>query len=116
MDPSEARPPMKRITAKDPESRSSEPVADNIAHLARLFPEAFTEGKVNFAVLRELLGDAIEAIMRLQLLEDEFDLPACRIDLSDGVGVECRTDASSPIPPRHARHRGRLRRPADRVT
>ena len=60
MDPSVARPPMKRITAEDPESRSSDPVADNIAHLARLFPEAFNEGKVNFAVLRELLGDAVD--------------------------------------------------------
>ena len=51
---------MKRITAEDPESRSSHSVADNIAHLARLFPEAFTEGKVNFTVLRELLGDATD--------------------------------------------------------
>ena len=51
---------MNRITAEDPESRSSEPVANNIAHLARLFPEAFAEGKVSFAVLRELLGDAVD--------------------------------------------------------
>ena len=51
---------MKRITEEDPESRSPDLVADNIAQLARLFPEAFTEGKVDFAVLRELLGDAID--------------------------------------------------------
>ena len=51
---------MKRITAEDPESRSPDLVADNITRLARLFPEAFTDGKVNFAVLRELLGDAID--------------------------------------------------------
>ena len=51
---------MKRITAEDPDSRSSDLVADNIAHLARLFPEAFTEGEVNFTVLRELLGDATD--------------------------------------------------------
>ena len=51
---------MKRITPEDPESRSPDLVADNVAHLARLFPEAFTEGKVNFAVLRELLGDAVD--------------------------------------------------------
>ena len=51
---------MKRITEEDPESHSSDLVADNIAQLARLFPEAFTEGKVDFAVLRELLGDAID--------------------------------------------------------
>ena len=51
---------MKRITEEDPESRSPDLVADNIAQLARLFPEAFTEGKVDFAVLRELLGNAID--------------------------------------------------------
>ena len=51
---------MKRITPEDPESRSPDLAADNVAHLARLFPEAFTEGKVNFAVLRELLGDAVD--------------------------------------------------------
>ena len=51
---------MKRITAEDSESRSPDLVADNIAQLARLFPEAFTEGKVNFTVLRELLGDATD--------------------------------------------------------
>ena len=51
---------MKRITPEDPESRSPDLVADNVAHLARLFPEAFIEGKVNFAVLRELLGDAVD--------------------------------------------------------
>ena len=51
---------MKRITPEDPESRSPDLVADNVAHLARLFPEAFIEGKVSFAVLRELLGDAVE--------------------------------------------------------
>ena len=51
---------MKRITAEDPESRSADLVSDNIAQLARLFPEAFAEGKVDFAVLRELLGDAVD--------------------------------------------------------
>ena len=51
---------MKRITAEDPESRSPDSVADNITQLARLFPEAFTEGKVNFAILRELLDDAMD--------------------------------------------------------
>ena len=50
MDPSVARHPMKRITAEDPESRSPEPMADNAAQLARLFPEAFTEGRVNLPV------------------------------------------------------------------
>ena len=51
---------MKRIAAEDPESRSPDPAADNLAQLARLFPEAFAEGKVDFDILRELLGDAVD--------------------------------------------------------
>ena len=51
---------MKRITANDPESASPDVAADNVAELARLFPDAFTEGKVDFAVLRELLGGALD--------------------------------------------------------
>ena len=51
---------MKRITAKGPESRSTDFIAENIAHMARLFPEAFAEGEVKFDVLKELLSDAID--------------------------------------------------------
>ena len=51
---------MKRITAEDPESRSPDGMADNVAQLARLFPEAITDGKVDFDALRELLGEAID--------------------------------------------------------
>ena len=51
---------MKRITGEDPESRSPDLVESNITELARVFPEAFAEGKVNFAVLQELLGEAID--------------------------------------------------------
>ena len=51
---------MNRITAEDPESRSPDPVADNIAQLARLYPEACADGKVDFDVLRALLGDAVD--------------------------------------------------------
>ena len=50
---------MKRITVEDPESRSPDLVESNLTELARVFPEAFAEGKVNFAVLQELLGEAI---------------------------------------------------------
>ena len=51
---------MKRITAEDPESRSPDLVAANIRELARLFPDAVAEGKVDFKALRELLGDAVD--------------------------------------------------------
>ena len=43
---------MKRITTNDPETRSADVVAENLEHLKILFPEAFTEGKVDFEVLK----------------------------------------------------------------
>ena len=51
---------MKRVTAEDPESGSPDVVAANIAEVARLFPDAIAEGKVDFEALRELLGDAVD--------------------------------------------------------
>ncbi|PIE43455.1 MAG: site-specific DNA-methyltransferase [Gammaproteobacteria bacterium] len=47
---------MKQVQPKDGES--ADIVADNIEQLQALFPEAFSEGGVNFDVLRQLLGDA----------------------------------------------------------
>ena len=51
---------MERIIVGDPETRSAEIVVENLERLKGLFPEAFTEGKVDFDVLRQLLGDAVE--------------------------------------------------------
>jgi adenine-specific DNA-methyltransferase len=51
---------MKKLTAQDAETKSPDLVAENIDRLKSLFPEAFTEGKVDFDVLRQLLGDAID--------------------------------------------------------
>ncbi len=51
---------MQQITNADPETRSPDSVADNVAQIKSLFPEAFTEGKIDFDVLRQLLGDAVD--------------------------------------------------------
>lgn len=51
---------MKRFSANDPETRSAEIVQENVQHLKELFPEAFTEGKIDFDVLKQLLGDAVD--------------------------------------------------------
>ena len=51
---------MQKIIADDPETRSPDIVADNLEKLQTLFPEAFTEGGVDFEVLRQLLGDAVD--------------------------------------------------------
>jgi len=51
---------MKKLTPDDPETRSADLLAENIENLKTLFPEAFTEGKVDFDVLRQLLGGAVD--------------------------------------------------------
>ncbi len=51
---------MEPIEPQDDESKSSDIVADNISHLAALFPAAITEGKIDFEVLRQLLGDSVD--------------------------------------------------------
>ena len=51
---------MKRLTAEDPETKSPDIVAENIEKIKAIFPEAFTEGKVDFEVLKQLLGSAID--------------------------------------------------------
>jgi hypothetical protein len=47
---------MKKLTANDPETRSADILADNIEQLKALLPEAFTEGKIDFDVLKQLLA------------------------------------------------------------
>ena len=51
---------MKKIILNDPETLSADVVAENLEHLKVLFPEAFTEGKVDFEVLKQLLGGAVD--------------------------------------------------------
>ena len=51
---------MEKLVSGDPEARSLDAVANNLERLRALFPGAFTEGKVDFEVLRQFLGDAVE--------------------------------------------------------
>ena len=51
---------MKKIRAGEPQTCSADIVSDNLERLKALFPEAFTEDKVDFAVLRELLGGTVD--------------------------------------------------------
>jgi adenine-specific DNA-methyltransferase len=48
--------PIKKVTEQD--GQSADIIADNIEQMKSLFPDAFTEGGVNFDVLRQILGDA----------------------------------------------------------
>jgi adenine-specific DNA-methyltransferase len=51
---------MNPITRTDPEAKSADILAENIARLKEIFPEAFTEEKVDFGVLKQLLGGAVD--------------------------------------------------------
>jgi len=51
---------MQKFIADSPETQSADLVAGNIELLKSLFPEACTEGKVDFEVLKQLLGGAVE--------------------------------------------------------
>jgi adenine-specific DNA-methyltransferase len=51
---------MQKLSLNDPETKSADAVADDVESLKALFPEAFTEGKIDFDVLKQLLGGAVE--------------------------------------------------------
>ncbi|MBF0311693.1 MAG: site-specific DNA-methyltransferase [Magnetococcales bacterium] len=51
---------MKKLTPNDPEMQSADLLVENVERLKALFPEAFTEGRIDFAVLKELLGGHVD--------------------------------------------------------
>lgn len=51
---------IEKIKKGDELTQSLDIVNDNIARLKELFPEVFTEGKIDFKVLQDILGDEIE--------------------------------------------------------
>lgn len=51
---------IKKLVLDDPETHSTDIVAGNIQALEALFPEAFKEGSIDFDVLKQLLGGAVE--------------------------------------------------------
>jgi adenine-specific DNA-methyltransferase len=51
---------IEKLTAGHPDTQSADIVAGNIEALRTLFPEAFTEGKIDFEVLKQCLGGAVD--------------------------------------------------------
>ena len=51
---------MKKLIPNDAETKSADIIADNIRSLRALFPEAFEEGRIDFEVLKSLLGAAVD--------------------------------------------------------
>lgn len=52
---------MKKLTAGDPETKTADVVSANIEALRALFPIAFGEAGIDFDVLKQLLGGAVDA-------------------------------------------------------
>lgn len=53
-------PEIEKLTLNDPETQSADIVSGNVAALQALFPEAFSEGRIDFKVLEQLLGGAVD--------------------------------------------------------
>jgi adenine-specific DNA-methyltransferase len=51
---------MKKLDAESPETKSADIVAGNVEALKALFPEAFTEGRIDFEALKGMLGAAVD--------------------------------------------------------
>jgi adenine-specific DNA-methyltransferase len=51
---------IKKLDLNEPETKSADLVAENIDALRSLFPDAFREGKIDFEVLKQLLGSAVD--------------------------------------------------------
>lgn len=51
---------MEKITGSSPEAKSLDITNQNIEQLKQLFPDVFSEGKIDFEALRAVLGDEID--------------------------------------------------------
>ena len=51
---------MQKLEWNHPETQSQDIIQDNLELLKTIFPEAFTEGKIEFVVLKQLLGDELD--------------------------------------------------------
>ena len=56
----QAEPSIERLTLGSSESQSADIAANNLEQLQNLFPEAFTEGRIDFEVLKQLLGASVD--------------------------------------------------------
>ena len=51
---------MKRIAGNSPEAKSLDIKQQNIENLRQLFPDVFSENKIDFEALRAVLGEEID--------------------------------------------------------
>jgi adenine-specific DNA-methyltransferase len=53
-------PEIEKLNFNAPETQSADVIASNVEALGALFPEAFSEGLIDFEVLRQLLGSSVD--------------------------------------------------------
>ena len=51
---------IKKQNLNEPETKSADVVSGNLGALKALFPEAFSEERIDFEVLKALLGGAVD--------------------------------------------------------
>lgn len=51
---------IQKLTLNDPQTKSADIVAENIDVLKALFPDAVREGRIDFEVLKQILGEAVD--------------------------------------------------------
>ena len=78
---------MDKIVAGDPLTRSADIIAENIDRMKALFPDAFTEGKVDFEVLKQLLGGAVDDAREKYGLTWHGKRQARRLALTPSMGT-----------------------------
>ncbi len=77
---------MEKLTT-DEQMQSADLLAENVERLRALFPEAFTEGKIDFAVLKEVLGDYVDEREEKYGLHWHGKRQARRLALTPSIGT-----------------------------
>ncbi|MYV40863.1 site-specific DNA-methyltransferase [Streptomyces sp. SID1328] len=78
---------MQQVQQGDPETESKDLVAANVDQLKSLFPDAFTEGRIDFDVLMQLLGENIDEGKERYGLNWHGKRQARRIALTPSTGT-----------------------------
>jgi len=82
-------PEIEKLTLNDPETQSADIVAGNVEALHALFPEAFSEGRIDFEVLKQVLGGAVDERDEKYGLNWHGKRRARQIALSPSTGLCC---------------------------
>jgi adenine-specific DNA-methyltransferase len=87
---------MKPITNEDDGAKSLDIVPENIRLLRNVFPDAFTEGKVDFDVLKQILGEAVDEREEKYGLNWHGKRRARQLALTPSAGTlrPCREDST----------------------